>query len=143
MIMLSYTEQACGSEHLGDRCEAGRSHLCQGLDRVLFLRESLLQMPPQKHKIREHNNMQQFYMTAKKDFNAKPHVLEGEGELKAARFLNEGGAEPTGGSLARVGPPGTFVPDTPGVKVFGKRFFANRYFVTLFWRKVVQYQVFW
>ena len=54
--------------------------------------------------------------------------LEGEGELKAARFLNEGGAEPTGGSLARVGPPGTFVPDTPGVKVFGKRYQSTRYF---------------
>ena len=58
MITLSasavqtYTEQACGSKHLGDRREAGRSHLCQGLDRVLFLRESLLQKPPQKHKIK-------------------------------------------------------------------------------------------
>ena len=73
----------------------------------------------------------------------KHHVVEGEGELKARRDLDERGAEPAGDSLARAGPPGAFVPDTPGVKVFGKRFFANRYFVTLFWRKVVQYQVFW
>ena len=36
----------------------------------------------------------------------KHHVLEGEGELEAGWDLNERGAQPAGGSVARTGPPG-------------------------------------
>ena len=36
----------------------------------------------------------------------KHHVVEGEGELKTGRDLDERGAEPAGDSLARAGPPG-------------------------------------
>ena len=38
---------------------------------------------------------------------SKHDVLEGEGELEATWDLNERGAQPAGGSLARVGPSGT------------------------------------
>ena len=32
-------QQACGAQHLGDRCEAGCSDFCPSLDRVLVLGE--------------------------------------------------------------------------------------------------------
>ena len=93
----------------------------------------------------------------------KHHVVEGEGELKARRDLDERGAEPAGDSLARAGPPGVSYIFEKGTSVpviyigtrcqdvceeiyflasyFGIRFFANRYLVTLFCCKV-QCQVF-
>ena len=62
---------------------------------------------------------------------SKHDVLEGEGELEAAWNLNERGAQPAGGSVARTGPSGTGclkkpsfgnIMDMMGVKVFGKKY---------------------